>query len=170
VTVLSECIESVKVLNKTYLRRAVKTLFLCFVFVFLFILFRFSTWSPYIDLDTGTADLGSGEVKLIKLNGKRYWAVRLAPTQRAQLSSVASFTYATPYCDDVYPVCLMSVETERQGILIRQTTTKPSQLKRSEVWFGGFVNPANGAVYDLMGRGYRSNPIQAARIISVEFE
>jgi len=129
-----------------------------------------ATWSPYIDLDTGTADLGSGEVKLMKLNGTKYWAIRLNPAQKSQLEAVDKWTYPVPYCDSSYSVCLVAVDTQRQGILIREAITKPKQLSREEAWVGGFINPANGAVYDLMGRGYRSNSVNALQSISVDLK
>ena len=45
---------------------------------------------------------------------------------------------------------------ERSGIEIVFSLDHPIQLASGVQWYGGFVDPTNGAVYDRLGRAYKS--------------
>jgi hypothetical protein len=43
------------------------------------------------------------------------------------------------------------------GVLFSHTERAPPQLPRSVKWYGGFVDPSTGSVFDQLGRAYLMN-------------
>ena len=53
-------------------------------------------------------------------------------------------------------ICAVLAKTERSGIDIVFSIEHPVQLASGIKWYGGFVDPSNGSVYDRLGRAYKS--------------
>jgi len=154
-------------LNKTVLSRVVKLLMSCFVLAFLYVLFRMATWTPAFDLANEISEVTVGETKLVSLKGKRFWVTRFSQEQKQQMDKLKGLVHQDTVCSES-EFCLVKIDTSRLGVIIRYTIDKPAQLVTPNPWFGGFVNPANGAVYDLKGRGYVTNSLGVPMTISTE--
>lgn len=152
-------------LNKIYLSRAIKLLLSCFILAFLYVLFKMATWSPQFNLANELSAVLESDTRLVSLKGKRYWVTKLSKNQRKQMDDVDTYVHQVTVCDES-DFCLIDSSTLRQGVIIRFALEKPQQLNLEQEWFGGFINPANGAVYDLKGRGYLTNSQQASKTIS----
>jgi len=60
-------------------------------------------------------------------------------------------------CDVNQVYCVLSAATKIDGIHVQYTLQEPSQLPSDTPWFGGFVDPTSGELYDLFGRAYMVN-------------
>jgi hypothetical protein len=108
--------------------------------------------------------IAQGETQFVKLNGERSWVSHLSKAQKNQLKSLAPFvnsTHATNACTLGSKICTIKMATNKSGIEIRYSEKAPAFLKPNIPWYGGFVDPSNQAVYDLLGRGYLRNPLPA---------
>jgi hypothetical protein len=123
-------------------------------------------WTPFQE-KRHFSDIAESSTQLINFQGKRVWATRLSKKQRKNLNALSSI-YQEKACDIGLDVCLVDSETQRQGIIIRFLENRPATLKSDQEWFSGFINPDTGAVYDLIGRGYTSNPSNAPKSIYFE--
>lgn len=106
--------------------------------------------------------IAEGETQFIKLNKQRHWITHLSKKQKTQLQSLAPFVYplkpnAIGPCSLSASLCPIKMATDQTGIELRYSEKAPGFLKPDIPWYGGFVNPSNQAVYDLIGRGYRIN-------------
>lgn len=76
--------------------------------------------------------------------------------QREALSKVpATVIRLNSGCVPQTQYCLLSAATTRPGVELRFVSKKPVALGREAIWEGGFINPDNGAIFDLLGRAYR---------------
>jgi len=136
-------------------------LFAAFLFVLLIGLFGSSNGSSSnsgSNEDKTFSSLALGETKLMRLNGERVWVTRLA--YRDRFSNIkAHVEGGQPFCDLDKQFCVISAETEMQGIELVFTKKRPTQLDNNVPWNGGYVNPVSGQAYDLLGRPYRLNPV-----------
>ena len=137
------------------LRLTVSFAILLFV-SFLFIFFRGLAWSPNT-IDENTSQLELGITTLIRQSGQRFWVTRLDQLQRQKLQIIAQFVFNEGGCQLQEQVCFVKSKTTKQGVLIVYVSEKPDILVTEVAWQGGFINPNNGAVYDLLGRLYRSS-------------
>jgi len=124
-----------------------------------------ATWSPDFDLANEISEVTAGETRLVSLKGKRFWVTRFSEEQKEQMAKLEGLVHQDTVCRES-EFCIVNIETSRLGVIIRYSSEKPTQLASTYAWFGGFVNPDDGAVYDLMGRGYLTNSLGTATTIS----
>ena len=120
-------------------------------------------WVP--DQQKNSIDLTEGETQLISYQGNRVWMTRVSNLQKQQLTMLSSLVHQDTGCDVSQETCFVQSETDRQGILLLYLKEKPDVLSKNQEWFGGFLNPATNAVYDLLGRGYLSNPTDSPKTV-----
>ena len=96
-----------------------------------------------------------GHPELRRIDQRLVWVTHLSTTQKASLGqlSVAQIRQGQA-CDIAQDFCVLLAETEQSGINLQYTPAPPAQLPSDLPWFGGFVNPLDGSVYDLLGRPY----------------
>lgn len=123
---------------------------------FLFVILRGIAWSPH-EIETNTAEIELGSTKLIHQSGQRLWVSRLTDLQRQNLSSLSNEVFLEGGCVIKDELCLIDSATDQQGIIMIYLENKPDVLTDKTPWFGGFINPRNGAIYDLLGRLYRQS-------------
>jgi len=68
---------------------------------------------------------------------------------------VGIFLWINEQLNKVY--CVLAATTNRDGVYLQYTLKEPPQLLVDTPWFGGFVDPDSGAIYDLIGRAYQQN-------------
>ena len=160
----------IKLNKRIWLLRITTSFAVLFLVSFLFILFRGMAWSPHgIDEDISKLELGI--TTMIRYSGQRSWVTRLDQQQRQKLQKNNQFVHAEGGCEIKQPLCFIKAETTKQGVLFVYVNTKPDILPIETVWLGWFINPNNGAVYDLLGRLYRGsvkeNDDQIERYINI---
>jgi len=149
------------------LLRIIKIFILLLIAGFLFVLFKVGSWTPATNQLPDTSGLLQGQTAMFKVENKPYWVSRFSSQQLKKLATLKDHIHNGTGCKLEQALCWVTANTNRQGVLIRYSKQKPSNVKANQPWYGGFVNPANGAVYDLLGRGYLSNPIEAEKSIQV---
>ena len=108
-----------------------------------------TTTDEYLD------DLVTGQPELRRLNKKVTWVTRLSEIQKSNLARLtASQVEFGAGCESIQEYCVLVAEIGLSGFNLRFTADSPPQLPSGLPWFGGFVNPINGSVYDLLGRAY----------------
>jgi len=103
--------------------------------------------------------------RLVSWNGRPVWVVRRSPEQLAGLEALSAFVSRTGdkgpseldrrYRSLAGHYGIYLAETGRAGILVQYTRQRPAGLDPETPWLGGFVDPANKAVFDPAGRRYR---------------
>lgn len=143
--------------RRTLLWQAIKYMFVLLAFAFVFILFR-SLGGPELASNHVTAfdDVVVGETALRRQQGVRLWVTRLSDLQRQQAQQLDGLVkHPNVGCRPQTDVCVIKSTTSRSGIDIAFTERLPAQLKGGTPWFGGFVDPTTGAVFDRLGRAYK---------------
>jgi len=144
----------------------VKAMFAILVLGFLFILLR-SLRSLTTSTGSVFDDVVFGQTALRRYQGERVWATRLNPELEKQAQRlVPHLVEPNSGCSASLTICALSAKTARDGIDIVFTKQVPAQLPESVPWYGGFVNPTNGAVYDRLGRAYKGTST-ASKSLSV---
>jgi len=136
---------------------AVKAMFVVIAAAFLYVLLR-SLAGPSLISNPQRVfdDVQIGQTALRRFNGERVWATRLTQTQRQNAQELAKLVrnYDSG-CLLASKLCVISAKTSLDGIEIMFTESEPPQLRGGTPWFGGYVDPVNGAVYDRLGRAYK---------------
>lgn len=101
------------------------------------------------------ANIAPGETAMRRVNGHATWITRVDATLLAQMREVPTVASATA-CPLQTGLCFLNARTAVSGILFSYTDAAPPQLASSIAWFGGYVDPTNGAVFDRLGRTYLS--------------
>ena len=85
----------------------------------------------------------------------RVWVTRLNAMQRTQANKLNNWV-ADPQsgCSLKVVLCVLVAETQRFGVDVVYTDTVPRGLKADTPWYGGFIDPSTGEVFDRMGRAY----------------
>jgi len=138
------------------LTKLVKGMFTLLILAFLYVLFR-SLSGPSILEESNTVfdDVQDGQTVLRRVNGTRVWATRLSASQRSEFAELSSFVYDPDSgCEVSTIICAVLAKTPRDGVEIVFTEPEPAQLVSGTPWFGGFVDPSTGVVYDRLGRAY----------------
>lgn len=144
-------------MQKETLKNVIKFMLLILIMGFLYVLIS-STGGPrkQIDVDMEFADIAMGQTAVRRVAGKKVWVTRLSSMQKNQIHSLNSHMLdADAGCPLAVNVCVLLAATERSGIDIVFTADEPAQLPATVPWFGGFVDPTSGEVFDLMGRAYK---------------
>lgn len=132
------------------------------VLAFVFVLFR-SLSGPSLTSSSGAIfdNVVIGQTALRRLANERVWVTRLSPTQVRQANELnAVVVDALAGCRPSAVLCVLSAKSSRNGIDLVYIATPPAQLPRGLLWYGGFIDPATGGVFDFLGRAYnqvRSN-------------
>lgn len=100
-------------------------------------------------------DIALGESDLRRIDGRISWVSYLSANQISRLNQFTSTQVKIGTgCVVSQAHCVLDAETGRTGINIQYSVNAPPQLPSDLPWLGGFVNPLNGVVYDLLGRPY----------------
>ena len=142
--------------RRTWLVRMTTMIALLLMLSFLIVLFRGILWSPQ-NRDINSSELELGVTTMFKLSNKRVWATRLDEQQRQQFSALHKYVHSGGGCQIQAEVCYIKSVTPKQGVFIIYIKEKPNILAMEVEWIGGFINPNNGAIYDLFGRLYRDS-------------
>lgn len=146
----------IKLNKRTWLLRITLACSALLLVSFFIIIFRGAIWSPH-SIDENTSALELGITTMIRQSGRRVWLTRLDELQRKKLHTISQFVFNQGGCEIEQQICFVKSETSQQGVLIVYVEKKPDILATEVAWQGGFINPKNGAIYDLLGRLYRSN-------------
>ena len=143
--------------RRQLLLNAVKGMFIVLGLAFAYVLIR-SLSGPSLVANPAAVfdDIEYGQTAPRRFQGQKVWATRLTPALRRQADTLKeNLLNPDSGCAPDVTLCVVSAKTERDGIEIVYTKNAPKQLSAAIPWFGGFVNPVNGAVYDRLGRAYR---------------
>lgn len=149
--------------RRRVLTRAVGSLFLLLFLTFMWIFF--SGISLFSDEETGNPNanplfinISEGQTILRRYKGQVVWVTHLSERQREQLKGLnVVLLDPTSGCSILGQYCVLSASTSRDAIYIQYSQPEPAQLLVGVLWFGGFVDPSSGELYDLLGRAYSTN-------------
>lgn len=147
--------------RRQWLSLAVRSMLIVLVLAFMFVFFRgiggSTVSAPGADKENSVvASLLLGQTGLRRFAGQRIWITRLSEAQRTEANTVTPYLFSViGGCAIVKEFCSFSAATGQSGIELSFTELAPAQLPSQIPWFGGFVNPTNGAVYDRLGRAYK---------------
>ena len=142
-------------------------LFLAFAWVFFNGLFIKSATPVATDkLTQITGRVPVGEVAMRRYKNQAIWVVHLSAAQLTVLKEIEPYVFNPKLgCDLNKLYCLLQTQTARDGINVQFSEAEPPQLKTGTPWVGGFVDPNNGSVYDLVGRAYTQNKDKSVKAI-----
>ena len=156
-------------MNKNKRRQRLKYItlscFLLILVVFSYIIVRGAMWSPPLSSSAEKLDVPVGETLMQRIKGQRFWVTRLSEQQLRHLESLSEWVQVESSCELALGLCAVNVNTQRFGVLLRYSANRPNMLADETPWFGGYINPNNGSVYDLLGRGYLRNPANADKAL-----
>ena len=152
----------VSVIGRQNLVTIVKLMFLVLAIAFLIILFkgafvgtRIISKASSTDLESQINNIKEGNTVILRLDQQRVWVTRFSQQQLNFNQNLSSSVIShKDGCFVSSSFCIVKTETKRQGVEIRYSLDRPAQVAENVEWNGGFVNPGNGAVYDLLGRAY----------------
>ena len=119
--------------------------------------------APTLDSDDG---IHVGDMAPEGWDGKPVWVVSRSQLQLRELSALAGYVVkpddggnpalGNPWrsLQPVFGVYL--AQTSHPGVLIQYISDRPPGLAAGIPWFGGFIDPASGALFDVAGRRYRA--------------
>lgn len=156
-------------MNKNKRRQRLKYItlscFLLILAVFSYIIVRGATWSPPLSNSAEKLDVPVGETHMHRIKGQRFWVTRLSAQQLRQLEGLSEWVQVESSCELTLGLCAVDANTERFGVSLRYSANLPDVLTDDIPWFGGYINPNNGSVYDLLGRGYLRNSAAADKLL-----
>lgn len=143
--------------KRVILSRLIRAMLLLLVMAFLYILFR-SLGGPSLTVSTNNAfdNVVIGQTALTRVDRQRVWVTRLSKSQVRQAKALdSSVKDAQAGCKPSITLCVITAESLRSGVDIVYLATAPEQLPRGAPWFGGFIDPSSGGVFDFLGRAYK---------------
>jgi hypothetical protein len=165
-------------MTQSILTRIIKLMFAILICAFAYILFSGASQPDMqSSLVDGAAilelqefeDIAPGETTLRRVNGTPTWITRVDAKLLEQMQTVSAAVTGQA-CAIELGLCLLDAKTSVDGILFSRTETAPPQLASPIEWYGGFVDPTNGAVFDRLGRVYVLNGgSQATPMRSLDF-
>jgi len=163
--------------RRALLSKAVSRMLLIVLLAFLFVLFRSlgGAFNMSGNADNSLAkdepifaDVIVGQTVLRRLQSQRVWVSRFSESQRAQAVTLQNVVSSTEVnCQMLDDPCVLSADSARDGIDLVYSAVAPAQLPTNLPWFGGFVDPNNGRLYDLWGRAYAFQNIQPLMAIPI---
>ncbi len=136
----------------------IRAMLLALVLGFLFILFR-SLSGPSITSSSAQSAFDNvvvGQTALRRSGRQRFWVTRISDSQRTQAKALSDWLVdANAGCAVEQVLCVVHAESLRSGIDLVYSVKAPIQLPKEALWFGGFVDPSTGGVFDFMGRAYK---------------
>ncbi len=154
--------------KRQWLVRATTFIILLLLATFIFIFMRGLMWTPN-EVHEANSELELGVTDLVRRQGKRLWLTRLSKQQKAILRTATPFVVKGGGCSLQQENCWIQSETGQQGIVIRYIKDKPATLSNETPWTGGFINPINGAIYDLSGRYYKESTQQGNAVEGIDY-
>lgn len=143
--------------KRNLLWQAIKFMFVFVAFAFVFVLFR-SVSGPSLNGSPSVVfdDVAVGQTTLRRNDFQRVWVTRLSDEQRQQAKQLNSLVKdSNSGCHAQVVVCVINASTSRSGIELVFSERHPAQLKGRVLWFGGYVDPTTGGVFDRLGRAYK---------------
>jgi len=140
------------------LGRIIRFMLTLLLLAFLFILFR-SLSGPSLTSTSNNAldNVVIGQTALRRLASQRVWATRLSALQLRQVNEISPFVMDSQVgCKITNAVCVVKAQSSRRGIDLVFVNDAPKQLPEGIAWYGGFIDPASGHVFDFMGRAYKN--------------
>ncbi|MEO0369443.1 MAG: hypothetical protein AAF197_11785 [Pseudomonadota bacterium] len=149
-------------MKRLVLENIIKLMVIAFVAGFLFILFIGASQHDmesellrhHDGIQADFKEIRAGDTEMRRVNNQPVWVTNLDAKLVSDLQVLPPFVETSGGCAPVEGYCVLDALTERSGILISFSETKPRQLPRDTEFLGGFVNPSNGLVYDRLGRIY----------------
>lgn len=103
-------------------------------------------------------DVEVGQTAPRRLGSQRVWVTRLSTQQRQEAKAVEPWLVNPEEgCAVTATLCVLPAGSNRAGIDIVYTLAPPKFLAPDIKWFGGFVDPTTGAIYDRLGRAYEND-------------
>ncbi len=164
-------------MNQQILITIIKLMFLVLVGGFVYILIKGAAQPDMHSRLVGSVELAAqpefaniapGETTLRRVNGAPTWVTRVDASLLAQMDEVPTQPNTTA-CALQTGLCFLNARTSVSGILFTYTDTAPPQLASSIPWFGGYVDPNNGNVFDRLGRAYALNESVPAAMQALQF-
>ena len=143
--------------RRAILSRLIRGMLTILGLAFVFILFK-SLGGPSLTSNANEAfdNVEIGQTAIRRLANRRVWVTRLSEQQARQAALLeGALINPSAGCKLPLGLCVISAESSRNGIDIVYTQTAPPQLPKGVEWFGGFVDPASGGVFDFLGRAYK---------------
>lgn len=145
-------------MRRQVLVRLVKGMFTLLGLAFIYVLFR-GLGGIGGDPRPAPADFSNiapGQTVAARVGGQTVWLSRLTERQKLELLQLEPYLVSTTVgCDRAQEYCLLSASGLRDGIQLSYSKQAPPQLPYQAAWYGGFVDPSSGAIFDLLGRPYR---------------
>jgi len=76
------------------------------------------------------------------------------------LNTVVISSEKSQACKEGQSRCVLIASSKRVGINMHYTKKAPDRLGFDVLWYGGFIDPSTGVVYDFLGRVYQSQESQ----------
>lgn len=134
----------------------IKVMFMLLLLAFLYVLL--STISGPTGVSSPQSlfdDVAIGQTAARRAGQKRVWATRLSSLQRSQYEKLNRVVAAPDVgCRLDKDLCILDASSRMVGIEIVFSEKSPPQLPAEITWFGGFVDPKTGEVFDRFGRVY----------------
>ena len=152
-------------INRAVLAKVVGLMLLVLVIGFLFILFnslntKTNTTQPKLP-NSAFSQLKPGDTVLARHKGQRVWVSNISATQLLSLQDLTPFVKKESACDLLQSLCGLKAKSLRDGVELVYQTQKPDHLSEELSWPGGFIDPATGLVYDLIGRRLNKQPLRS---------
>ncbi len=144
--------------KRVVLSRIIRAMLSVLAIAFLFILFR-SLGGPPLASSSNTAfdNVVIGQTALRRLGRQRVWVTRLSASQVRQADELSSFVIDPQSgCAPSTSLCVIAAQSSRPGIEIVYSHTIPDKLASNIPWYGGYVDPVSGGIFDVLGRAYNS--------------
>ena len=112
-------------------------------------------------------NVAQGQIVLRRYKNQAVWLLHLSKGQLHEVSQLSDYVIDQDAgCDLSSSFCALSALTNRDGINLHYTRQEPPQLLNGTPWYGGYVDPTTGALYDFVGRAYKQNKNQS--VISIK--
>lgn len=152
--------------KRIILSRLIRVMLIVLGLAFVFILLRSVSGPALMSNSSATFDdIHAGQTALRRFESKKVWVTRLSKIQIRQATKLSVYMRdASAGCSSSIAICVVSSETSRSGIDVAYSDTAPAQLPRGWPWYGGYVDPVSGAVFDRLGRAYKDIKTSDQRI------
>jgi len=114
------------------------------------------------EIDALFQGVAVGRAVLKRFKNEPVWVLNLSSKQISQTQQLDQFVIDPGTgCELNKVYCILVATTNRDGVYLQYTLKEPPQLLVGTPWYGGFVDPASGQIYDLIGRSYQQNKQQS---------